>query len=190
MALSADEVAELYDRHAEAILAFLVRRTWNPEVAVDILAETFAVALEGRHRFRGRGREAAGGAWLYGIARHLLADHFRRDGAQRRALARLGIDERRPLTDAEYERIEELAGSCDLRDRVAEELDALPVEQREAVRLRVVEEQGYQTLAQTLDISQDTARARVSRGLQALRSAIDAATTQSPLDLQRSTDHA
>jgi RNA polymerase sigma-70 factor (ECF subfamily) len=189
VALSADEVAELYDRHAEAILAFLVRRTWDPEVAVDILAETFALALEGRHRFRGRGRDAAGGAWLYGIARHLLADHFRRDGAQRRALARLGI-ERRPLTDIEYERIEELAGSCELRDRVAEELDALPVEQREAVRLRVVEEQGYQTLAQTLDISQDTARARVSRGLQALRSAIDAATARSPIDLQRSTDHA
>jgi RNA polymerase sigma-70 factor (ECF subfamily) len=188
LALSADEVAELYDRHAEAILAFLVRRTWNPEVAVDILAETFAVAIECRHRFRSRDRDAAR-AWLYGIARHELADHFRRDGAQRRALARLGI-ERRPLTAVEYERIEELAGSSELRDRVAEELDALPVDQREAVRLRVVEEQGYQTLARTLDISQDTARARVSRGLQALRAAIDAATAQSPLDLQRSTDHA
>jgi RNA polymerase sigma-70 factor (ECF subfamily) len=188
VALSADVLAELYDRHAEAILAFLVRRTWDPEVAVDILAETFAVALEGRHRFRGRDRDAAE-AWLYGIARHELADHFRRDGAQRRALVRLGI-ERRPLTDVEYERIEELAGSSELRDWVADQLGALPLDQREAVRLRVVEEQGYQTLARTLDISQDTARARVSRGLQALRAAIDAATAQGPLDLQRSTDHA
>jgi RNA polymerase sigma-70 factor (ECF subfamily) len=145
VALSADEVAELYDLHAEAILAFLVRRTWDPEVAVDILAETFAVALVSNHRFRGR-RDEAARAWLYGIARHELADHFRRDGAQRRAFARLGI-ERRPLTDVEYERIEELAGSSELRDRVCEELDALPVDQREAVRLRVVEEQGYETLA-------------------------------------------
>jgi len=188
VALSVDEVAELYDRHAEAILAFLVRRTWDPETAVDILAETFALALEGRHRFRGCDRDASG-AWLYGIARHELADHFRRDGAQRRALARLGI-ERRPLTDSEYERIEELAGSSELRGRVAEELGVLPLDQREAVRLRVVEEQGYETLARTLDISQDTARARVSRGLQALRAAIDAPTAQGPLDLQRSTDHA
>jgi len=186
VALSADEVAELYDRHAEAILAFLVRRTWDPEVAVDILAETFAVALEGRHRLRGRDRDAAG-AWLYGIARHHLADHFRRSGAQRRALARLGI-ERRPLTDIEYERIEDLAGSRELRDHIAEKLEALPVDQREAVRLRVVEEQGYQTLSKALDISQDTARARVSRGLQALRVAIDAATAEN--SLQRSTDHA
>ncbi len=187
MGLNADEFAELYDRHAQAILAFLVRRTWNPEVAVDVLAETFAVALEGRHRFRGRAPDAAG-AWLYGIARHQLADHFRREGAQRRALARLGI-ERRPLTNVEYERIEELAGSRELRDHIAEELDALPKDQREAVRLRVVEEQRYETLARTLHISQDAARARVSRGLQALRATIDAATAQSPLDLETS-DHA
>lgn len=186
MALSADEVAELYDRHAEAILAFLVRRTWDPEAAVDILAETFAVALEGRRRFRGHDDEAAR-AWLYGIARHHLTDHFRRDGAQRRALARLGI-ERRPLTDIEYERIEDLAGSRELRDHVAEKLESLPLDQREAVRLRVVEEQGYQTLSRALDISQDTARARVSRGLQALRVAIDAVTAEN--SLQRSTDHA
>ena len=188
MALTVDEVAELYDRHAEAILAFVVRRTWDPEVAVDILGETFAVAVESRQRFRGRDRDAAG-AWLYAIARHQLADHYRRDGAQRRALARLGV-ERRPLTDIEYERIEELAGSRELRDRVAEELHALPVDQREAVRLRVVEERGYQTLARMLDIRQDTARARVSRGLQALRAAIDAATAEGPVDLERSTDHA
>lgn len=188
MSLSADEVAELYDRYAEAILAFLVRRTWDPEVAVDILAETFATGLEGRQLFRGGDRDA-GGAWLYGIARHQLADYFRRDGAQRRALARLGI-ERRPLTDVEYERIEELAGSRELRDRVAEELDALPVDQREAVQLRVVEERGYQTLARTLGISQDTARARVSRGLQALRAAIDVTTAEGPADLERSSDRA
>ncbi len=186
MALSADELAALYDRHAQAILAFLVRRTWEPEVAVDILAETFAVALEGRRRFSGDDDEAAR-AWLYGIARNLLADHFRRSGVQRRALVRLGI-ELRPLTDIEYERVEELAGSRKLREHVAEKLEALPVDQREAVRLRVVEEQGYQALSQTLDISQDTARARVSRGLQALRVAIDAVTAEN--SLQRSTDHA
>ncbi len=186
MALSPEEIADLYDRHAETILAFLVRRTWDPEVAVDILAETFAVALEGRRRFRGRDDDTAL-AWLYGIARHCLADHFQRAGVQRRALARLGI-ERRPLTDIEYERIEELAGSRELRDHVAEKLEALPVDQREAVRLRVVEEQDYRTLSNALDISQDTARARVSRGLQALRVAIDAATAEH--SLQRSTDHA
>jgi RNA polymerase sigma factor (sigma-70 family) len=92
------------------------------------------------------------------------------------------------LTDIEYERIEDLAASRELRDHIAEKLESLPLDQREAVHLRVVEEQGYQTLSKALDISQDTARARVSRGLQALRVAIDAATAEN--SLQRSTDHA
>ena len=78
--------------------------------------------------------------------RDLLADHFRRDGAEpvrSRARDRAApFDRRRARAHRGARR------TCDLRDRVAEELDALPVEQREAVRLRVVEGQGYQTLAQ------------------------------------------
>ncbi len=68
------------------------RRSWRsssaapgiPEVAVDILAETFAVALVGRRRFRGRHGEAAR-AWLFGIARHRSGRPF---SARRRAATR------------------------------------------------------------------------------------------------------
>jgi DNA-directed RNA polymerase specialized sigma24 family protein len=41
-----------------------------------VLAETFAVAFERRHRFRDVGRP--GGAWLYGIAAKELSHWFRR----------------------------------------------------------------------------------------------------------------
>jgi RNA polymerase sigma-70 factor, ECF subfamily len=165
--LNADDISRLYDRHAPALLAFLARRTCAPEVAVDLLAETFAVAFEDRSQYRGRDDDAAR-AWLFGIARHRVTDYFRRGEVERRALARLGVD-RRPLTDAEYDRIEELAASSDLRDLVAGELAALPEDQREALRLRVVEERPYDELARTLGITEQTARARVSRALRALR---------------------
>ena len=124
LALNADEISQLYDRHAEALLAFLVRRTYDPAAAVDLLAETFAAAFEDREQFRGHGERSAY-AWLYGIARHQLIDFLRHGRAERRALARLGVD-RRPLTDTGYDRIEELAASRELRDRVADELTALP----------------------------------------------------------------
>jgi RNA polymerase sigma-70 factor, ECF subfamily len=179
LALNADEISQLYDRHAEALLAFLARRTYDPEAAVDLLAETFAAAFEDRQQFRGYGDRSAR-AWLYGIARHQLTDYFRHGQAEQRALARLGID-RRPLTDTEYDRIEELAASQELRDRVADELTTLPSDQRDAVRLRVVEEQTYESLARLLGISEQTARARVSRGLRALRGT---------MDLQESPEHA
>lgn len=167
---------------------FLARRTRDPDVAVDILAETFAEAFEDRGQFRG-GDERSARAWLYGIARHQLTDYFRRERVQLRAVARLGI-ERRVLTDVEYERIEELAGSRELRDCVAGLVDGLPDDQREAVRLRVVDGETYASLARKLGISQDTARARVSRALRTLRGVIDCATTDNSLDLERSTDGA
>ena len=167
MPLNAHDISLLYDHHAPALLAFLARRTCAPEVAVDLLAETFALAFEDRRQFRGHDDEAAR-AWLFGIARHRVTDYFRRGDVERRALARLGVD-RRPRTDAEYDRLEELAASCALRDRGAGGRAALPPDQREALRLRVVEERPYDELARTLGITEQTARARVSRALRALR---------------------
>jgi DNA-directed RNA polymerase specialized sigma24 family protein len=41
---------ELYDRWADKLLACFYRRTLEPEVAADLLAETFAVAVARRRR--------------------------------------------------------------------------------------------------------------------------------------------
>src|SRR4051794_41795282 len=86
MPLDADAIADLYDQHARALLAFLARRAADPEAAVDLLAETFAAAFKDRRRFRGDDPLP----WLYGIARHQLAGYFRRGRVERRALERLG----------------------------------------------------------------------------------------------------
>jgi hypothetical protein len=56
---------ELYDRWADKLLAWCYRRVFDAEVAADLLAETFAVAFERRHRFRdtaapGRGDRQVG----------------------------------------------------------------------------------------------------------------------------------
>jgi RNA polymerase sigma-70 factor (ECF subfamily) len=48
-------------------------------------------------------------------------------------------------------------------------LDSLPVEQREAVRARVLEERSYEQIATDLECSKSVVRKRVSRGLARLR---------------------
>src|SRR3954470_1960844 len=60
---------ELYDRYAEQMHAFHVRRTRDTEAALDLTAETFAQAWLHRRRFRDRAGGLAG-PWLYGIARN------------------------------------------------------------------------------------------------------------------------
>jgi RNA polymerase sigma-70 factor (ECF subfamily) len=161
-----DAFAAFYDAYAERILLFLVRRVLDVDTAFDLLSETFATALERRHQFRGSTAEEEQG-WLYSIARSELS-HFWRDGkVERIALARLGVGVP-ALSDPEIERIEQLAGITDLVPALHDAMASLPEDQRRAVELRVVEEHGYSEVATMLGVSEQTARARVSRGLRAL----------------------
>jgi len=165
------DIAELYRRHGRELLLFLVRRTADPETALDLWAETFAQATAGRRRFRGRTEDEAA-AWLYGIAKRQLAQFYRRGSAERRALERLEI-ERPPMTpEVEAELVRE-AGLAEVRREVAAAIAALSPDVRDAVALRVVDELPYADVAARLAITEAAARARVSRGLRALGSALD-----------------
>jgi RNA polymerase sigma factor (sigma-70 family) len=177
--LDAHDISELYRSHARDLLVYFTRRVYDPEVALDLVAETFAAAFAVRDQFRGPEPDHAI-AWIYGIAHHQLARWFRRGAVERRALAKLGV-EVPAMTDAEFERVIELTGLDQLRGRVAAALAELPADQREAVQLRVVEEQPYAAIAERTGVSEQVARARVSRGLRALAAASRAINGGDPL---------
>lgn len=181
MPLDRDEVAQLYRDHATELLGFLARRVLVPDVALDLMAETFARAYRDRHSFRGS-QEGDALAWVYGIARHVLSSYHRRGAVERRALQAYGV-QRRELTDSEYDRIEELSLLSSLTAPIEAELESLAEDQRSALRLRVIEERPYPQVARELGVSEQTARARVSRALRALR---DSPTFK---QLQEQTDH-
>jgi RNA polymerase sigma factor (sigma-70 family) len=166
--------SDVYAAKGAEVLAFLVRRTFDVEVARDLTAETFAQAFEHRKRFRGR-TDAEAAAWLYGIARHLLSRYARNGVVQRKAVERLGI-ELTPVSDDDHQRIVELAGLADLRKTVADAFSSLPPAQREALRLRVIAERSYRDVAASLGVSEETARARVSRALRRIADVIDVPT--------------
>jgi RNA polymerase sigma factor (sigma-70 family) len=161
-----DAFAGFYDAYAERVLLFLVRRVLDVDTAFDLLSETFATALERRHQFRGDSAEQEQG-WLFSIARSELSHYWRDGKVERLALARVGVAVP-DLTDPEIERIEQLAGINDLVPALHDAMASLPEDQRRAVELRVVEEHGYAEVALMLGVSEQTARARVSRGLRAL----------------------
>jgi RNA polymerase sigma-70 factor (ECF subfamily) len=154
-----------YQRHAEGLLRYFARRTLEADAAAELTAETFAEAYASRSRYRDVGSEAA--AWLFGIARHQLSRFFRDGGVDARARRRLGMPERE-VSEEDHERIERLADLAAVRRLVADALDRLPVGERRAVSLRVVDELPYDEVARALACSQEAARARVSRGLRRL----------------------
>jgi RNA polymerase sigma factor (sigma-70 family) len=165
-----DDFTRLYRRFAQPLLLHFQRRVHDPELAAELLADTFEAAIGAGHTFRGSSdRELSG--WLWAIARNTLADQQRREQGERARRRRLGRV-RPALTDREIERIEELAGIAELREAVLQRLAELPVEQREAVRMRVLEDLPYQAIAAATRTNAETARARVSRGLRALNMAL------------------
>jgi RNA polymerase sigma factor (sigma-70 family) len=150
-----------YMRYVAAVTAYVARRVREPEVVFDVVAETFARALEHRDQF-----DAARGpavAWLFGIARHLLVDSARSGQVQAESRRRLGMG---PIAiDDDQLALIEARGEIDL----ASTLTSLSAEQREAVFLRVLAEQPYPAIARQLGLSEQVVRKRVSRGLATLR---------------------
>lgn len=169
------DIDTLYGRHREELLLFLARRTADPQIALDLWAETFAQAVASQRRFRGRTDEEAAG-WLYAIARRQLALYYRRGKAEQRAVERLKL-EREPASPELLAEIAERAGLSELRAELADALAQLSPGVRDAVRLRVVHELPYPDLARDLGISEQAARTRVSRGLARLAELLDPATT-------------
>lgn len=150
---------------------YFARRTQDPEVAIDLVAETFASVVRDRRQFRG-GDDDAAVAWMFGIARNLLNGWYRDGEVERRAMIKLGI-ERPEFAEGEYERLVELGGLAETREQVARGLRGLPDDQQQAIALRVVGERSYEEVARLLGVSQQVARARVSRGLRALAAVLD-----------------
>ena len=154
---------KVYEAMARDLLIFLLRRSFDVEVARDLTAETFAQAFEHRGRYRGA-TNAEAAAWLFAIARHQLSRWARNGVAHQKAVERLGI-EMPAVSDTEYDRIIELAGLATLRQTVANAFSDLPGEQRDVLQLRIVDENAYCEVAAALGVSEQTARARVSRAL-------------------------
>lgn len=158
-----------YRRHHDLALAFLLRRCRNAEVAADLLAESFAAALQVVLDDQCElPREPL--AWLVTISRNKLTDSLRRGRVDAAARARLQLE---PLevSDRDLREIEQRAAETDMLGRLAREL---PADQFEVLRARIVDEQDYAEIARSLNCSQAVVRKRVSRALRRLRTAREA----------------
>jgi RNA polymerase sigma-70 factor (ECF subfamily) len=158
--------ADFYAEHYEQVLGYFARSTFDPETAFDLMAETFAAAFAALMSFRGATEEQAM-AWLWTIARHQLYRWRDRGVVERRCLQQLGV-ELTAVSTPEFERIEQMAALDQIKPEIIGALQALGCDQRRAVRLRVIDEHPYSAIARELGVSEQVARARVSRGLREL----------------------
>ena len=73
------KIEEWVDRYTEILYLYAVMRVSRPELAEDLVQETFLAAIQGWQNFSGRSSEKT---WLIGILRHKISDHFRKIGVR------------------------------------------------------------------------------------------------------------
>lgn len=84
------ELRAIYDESLPHVYGYLARRCGSPLVAEDLTAETYLAAVSSI----GRGAvDRVTVAWLVGIARHKLVDHWRADARRTRHLELVGATE-------------------------------------------------------------------------------------------------
>lgn len=153
-----------YRRSRNDVLGFLSRRVPSPEIAADVMCETFAKALVAVHR-RDRELPDVPVGWLLTIARNELIDAIRRGRVADDTRRRLAM-EPLELSDGDLTAVEDAAADADVLQRLA---DVLPGDQLEALAARVLDGRGYPEIAQELQTSESVVRKRVSRALAQLR---------------------
>jgi RNA polymerase sigma-70 factor (ECF subfamily) len=87
-----DPVAAIYHRALPHVYGYLLSRCGSVSLAEDLTADTFLAADAATRQTRkpGEGVPEVTVAWLVGVARHKLADHWRRSGREERTAAVAG----------------------------------------------------------------------------------------------------
>jgi len=164
--------AEIFDRHARVVGAFVSRRV-GADVAEDLVSETFLVAFRRRGHFE-FARESAK-PWLFGIAVRLMRNHRAREAAHWRSVVSATVA-------AEVDHDGEIGAAGDRVDaaavlrRLAPALAALPTRDRETLQLYAWSDLTYEELAVALGIPVGTVRSRLNRVRRRLGEAMPALT--------------
>lgn len=153
----------LYERYRGPLYRYLMRLCGDTVTANDLYQEAWERLIRSRERYR---PARPFKPWLYRIAHNLAVDAFRR---------------RRPTGDEDPAALragggdpEQALAAAQLAQRLESALRALPVEQREALLLRLEGGLDLETLAGVTGVSREAAKSRLRYAVQKLRKSIDA----------------
>ncbi len=154
----------IYRDHAPALFRFLMRLTGQEADTRDVLQDIFVRLAKSPRLLEG---VAAPRSYLFRMAHRLVIDRHRREQV-RHAIAEQAAKEVPPTADPEL-----LADEAAWRRKsVAASLDALPLEQKAVVVLKVWEEMTFAEISAVLEIPPNTAASRYRYALDKLRDAL------------------
>jgi RNA polymerase sigma-70 factor (ECF subfamily) len=161
-----DQVERWFDLYVDAIQQYVARRLGS-DLAQDVVADTFRVAMEQIDSFDSRRGDAR--AWLFGIATNLIRRHWRSE--QRRLSAySSALGQSVPVVDALDAADARLDASKQVSTLVAA-VAALDPGDLDVLVLTAWEDMTSSEIAVVLDIPPGTVRSRLNRVRNHLRAA-------------------
>jgi RNA polymerase sigma-70 factor (ECF subfamily) len=160
-----DLLDRLIEQYQHRLLRYLLYLTGHRELAEDLFQETWIRVLERGHQYNDKYTFSA---WLFTVARNLTIDHMRRkqpsslDGLMNDSETSFDV----PATGQ--------ASAFDLTlqreqsEQIAEGMQHLPAEYREALVLRFQEGMSLEEIAAVANVPLGTVKSRIYRGLSAL----------------------
>jgi len=152
---------QLYDHYVTGIFRFIYAKVGTTQLAEDLTAETFLRALRSLHTFQWRGKDF--GAWLTVIARNITNDHYK----ARRTRSEFSSDALPEQPDPSRGPEEDILASLS-NDELMQAVASLPIDQRDCVLMRFVQELSIAETAQVLGRSEGAIKQlqlRAVRGL-------------------------
>jgi RNA polymerase sigma-70 factor (ECF subfamily) len=146
----------MYDRALPQVYGYLRVRAGSEAIAEDLTAETFLAAVQAIEHNKVPKITVA---WLIGVARHKLVDHWRRQAREERGLQLLPDEQEVP------DGVDELFE----RARTHDVLDALGPHHRAALTLRYIDGLPVQEVADHLDRTVHATEALLVRARNAFR---------------------
>jgi RNA polymerase sigma-70 factor, ECF subfamily len=148
---------KLYDDALPHVYGYLLARCGDTGLAEDLTAESFLAAV---HEVRKPGASHPSIPWLIGVARHKLADHWRRVDREQRGLR---------LLDRERARVDDPWETVIDRIRARQVLDRLGAHHRAALTLRYLDGLPVLEVARHLDRSLHATEALLVRARTSFR---------------------
>ncbi|GAA2168964.1 RNA polymerase sigma factor [Pedococcus bigeumensis] len=151
--------SQLFERTHVALLGYAVRRVGDPADAADVVAETYLVAWR-RLEDVPTGPEAR--PWLFGVARRVLANHYR---GERRRLA---------LADRLRDSLHQAVPPPEVHEPTLVEraVERLGDDDRELLHLLAWEELAREEIAVAMGLTRAAVRVRLHRARARLREAM------------------
>lgn len=157
-----DACAEFYDRAFDEVYRYLCRAVLgNRALAEDLAQETFASVVAAQRSGKAQLQSMP---WVIGIARHKLADHYRRTDSERRRMALVGANDHR----CDDDQLDDL--DRESPQRVLDLLRGLSSPHQLVLAFRYVDELSVEEIAQLLGRSVRATESLLVRARRALMS--------------------